>query len=188
MLNKKSNSSRGFTLLEILLVVGIIAILAGIVILAINPTKQLGDTRNAQRRSDVLTILNAVYQFSIDNNGKLPTDDGTVSGDVIIPVYSEGAVDEEVSCTANDGALDAIAHIMPTDVAEVDAEVDLWTSLVGASSTYLTAIPKDPLAGEDEDTFYSIFQTESGRVTVCAPLSVGEGNIQSQDDVIKVTR
>ena len=66
-------SLRGFTLIELLLVIGIIAILASIVIVAINPTKQLGDARNAQRRSDVNSVLNAVYQYAIDNDGNIPS-------------------------------------------------------------------------------------------------------------------
>ncbi|MBN1331422.1 prepilin-type N-terminal cleavage/methylation domain-containing protein [Candidatus Dojkabacteria bacterium] len=62
----------GFTLLEVLLVVAIIAILAGIVILALNPGKQISDTNDSQRSVDVNTILNAVWQYSLDNDGSLP--------------------------------------------------------------------------------------------------------------------
>ncbi len=65
---------KGFTLIEILLVVAGIAILAGIVILAINPGKQLGQARDSQRAADVRTILDAVYQYSIDHSGALPVE------------------------------------------------------------------------------------------------------------------
>lgn len=71
-MKQTKQNKNGFTLLEILLVVAAIAILAGIVIVAINPGKQLGDTRNAQRQSNVNTILNAVYQYAVDNSGTLP--------------------------------------------------------------------------------------------------------------------
>jgi prepilin-type N-terminal cleavage/methylation domain-containing protein len=70
--NFKKQSTAGFTLLEVLLVVAIIAILAGIVIIAINPGKNLGDTRNSQRSADVNTIINGTYQYILDNNGTLP--------------------------------------------------------------------------------------------------------------------
>lgn len=37
-------------------------------------TTNLSDARDAQRRSDVNTILNAIYQYAIDNNGTIPSD------------------------------------------------------------------------------------------------------------------
>ncbi len=79
---KLKRNQRGFTLLEVLLVVAIISILAGIVIIAINPNKQLGDSRNAQRSADVTTILNALYQYSLDNNGTIPAGVTTASTEI----------------------------------------------------------------------------------------------------------
>jgi type IV pilus assembly protein PilA len=59
-------SRPGFSLIELLLVVGIIGILALIVIVAINPAKQIDQVRNMQRTKDVNAILGAVYQYYAD--------------------------------------------------------------------------------------------------------------------------
>ncbi|MFZ2523106.1 MAG: type II secretion system protein [Minisyncoccia bacterium] len=66
---KKINKNKGFTLIEILVVIGIIAILATIVIIAINPSRQFAQARNAQRLSNINTILNAIGQNVADNRG-----------------------------------------------------------------------------------------------------------------------
>lgn len=64
---KRANS--GFTLIEILVVIGIIALLATIVIVAINPARQFAQARNTQRQSNINTILNGIGQNIADNKG-----------------------------------------------------------------------------------------------------------------------
>ncbi len=76
--------SRGFTLIEILIVIGLIAVLAAVVIVAINPGKQFADARNSQRSSNVNSILNAVYQYAVDNNGQVPSAITTTSTEVCV--------------------------------------------------------------------------------------------------------
>lgn len=67
MLNIKKQS--GFTLIEILVVIGIIAILAAVIIVALNPARQFAQARNTQRWSNVNTLLNAIGQRMVDNRG-----------------------------------------------------------------------------------------------------------------------
>ena len=75
----QSKVTKGFTLLEVLLVAAIIGMLAAVVIFAINPARQLAQSRNSQRKVDINTILKATYQYSIDHNGATPAGiDGTL--------------------------------------------------------------------------------------------------------------
>lgn len=56
----------GFTLLEILLSIAALVILAGIVVLALNPGKQLAQNRNSKRAMDINAIDKALKQYYID--------------------------------------------------------------------------------------------------------------------------
>ena len=86
-----NGKNKGFTLIEILVVIGIIAILATIVIIAINPSRQFKQARDTQRTSNVNAILNAIGQYVADNKGDLPS---VPSGEVnqalcddLVPTY-----------------------------------------------------------------------------------------------------
>jgi type IV pilus assembly protein PilA len=138
---KRMKKQKGFTLLEVLLVIGIIAVLAGIVIIALNPGKQLGDSRNAQRRSDVNTILNAVSQYALDNDGSIPSGITTTAAEIC----ATGAA----SCTS----------LVDLSVLTTDEEYLVAMPEDPQCSTVCAV----------DGVGYEIAQTASGRITVSAP-------------------
>lgn len=66
-------AQRGFTLIELLVVIGIIGILTAVVLVAVNPGRQFQSARDTQRRADLYSLTNAIYQYAVENNGNLPT-------------------------------------------------------------------------------------------------------------------
>lgn len=86
----------GFTLIEILIVIGIIAVLATIVLVAVNPSRQFSQANNAHRSSDINALLNAVGQYIVDNKGVIPAAITTTAQDI------------------SNGGADICSAIMPT--------------------------------------------------------------------------
>jgi type IV pilus assembly protein PilA len=137
----RRRTKKGFTLLEILLVLGILGVLAAIVLIAVNPTKQLGDARSAHRTSSVREIENAMVQYIIDGND-LPG----------IPA---------VKAQARDICRDTITGLACTDAPVSGYDLDVLTP------TYIVNIPIDPDETDTNITGYRIYQ-QGSFVKICS--------------------
>jgi prepilin-type N-terminal cleavage/methylation domain-containing protein len=176
---KNIRKSKGFTLIEILVVIGIIAILAAIVIIAINPAKQFAQARNTQRQAGVNTILNAIGQRLADNKGIFAGEFTVGTGATAktyycnpLPSDAVGAATENINSTAR------------TSVTTAESG-DLGCLV----PTYVATIPLDPtiLPADAPYTGYDVGVDTTGRITVCANRAHLETSIPGADDIC-VTR
>jgi len=58
----------GFTLLELLIVIAVLGLLAGIVLIAINPVEQLARTRDSNKKSDITSLGKAIEAYAVLNS------------------------------------------------------------------------------------------------------------------------
>jgi prepilin-type N-terminal cleavage/methylation domain-containing protein len=134
----KKNYKGGFTLIEILVVIGIIAVLSAIVLVAINPSRQFKLARDSQRMSNVTAILSAVGQNISEHKGVF---------DCPTPLPNSSTV-------ISNSSLDIASCLVPTYISSLPFDPNQPGSRYSNLSDY--------------DTKYRIEQDLEGRVKVSA--------------------
>lgn len=162
----QKNQQKGFTLIEILVVMGLIALLAAIVLIAINPARQFAQGRNSQRTSNVNTIINAIGQNMADNKGIF------TCGAIALPAITETDANKDISL----GKIDLRSCLVPTYISEIPLDPGTSDASYTAGDNTCTQTPCE--AGKTYDTKYTVGQDgTSKRITVCAPNAAHESAI-----------
>lgn len=149
---------KGFTLVELLVVIGIIVILFSVIFIAVDPARRFAQARNANRREDVCDLVESVLTYMVDNTGNYPSGlDSITTSSQVVGTATAGC---DTSCTAT---------------TTVSSCLDLSSSLIGG---YIAEIPRDPKTGSTANTDYYINRTSDGRILVgaCDP-ELGVSNI-----------
>jgi prepilin-type N-terminal cleavage/methylation domain-containing protein len=142
---------RGFTLIEILIVLGMLALLSTVVLVAVNPLRQFAQARNTQREANVSALLNAVGHRLADNRGIFESASSTCSSSLPASAI-------EISKAGYDLRPCLVPEYLPElpfDPAEGD-----------------NTCVSEACDGLDENyaTNYTIAQnTVTARITICAP-------------------
>lgn len=144
-------NKKGFTLLEILMIITLISILLGIFFVFVDPRRQIGNINNAQRKSDIFSIYNAINQYRDINSGKLP--EGIIAN-ISKNICQPGCVESE-------------------NQIDISSELEPYISF--------GKIPIDPKQEGLVITGYAVYVDIQGKVIVSAPLAENGAIINTEE-------
>ena len=138
---------KGFTLIELIIVIAIIALLAAATFVAVDPAKRIGNANDAQRWEDVTAMVDAYYKYVVDNTGSYvtTTDDGTTYW----IATQETATSGGASCPGTSTAI--------SDFINLDGLV---------TGGYIVQLPDDPLGADNHSTDYYFYKDSSGAIII----------------------
>ena len=146
------NKKLAFTMIELLVVIGIIAALTAVIFVGIDPAKRFRDSRNARRLADLRTILDAVQHYVVDSGGSAPAGVGAT--------YSQIG-----TCSLGGGTT------FCTTIGATAPCVNLGVAL--SSNKYIKNNPMDPNGGNAITTGYAVVKDTNNVYTVTACMAEG---------------
>lgn len=150
-MKKIFNSEGGFTLVELIIVFGVIGILVGMILTVVDPISQIQKSKDAQRKSDLSQIQKILEQFYQDNGGKYPKSSTA-----------------EQTC----GSPQQSCSYRIINLSDVIVE---WGN---AFSPYANVLPKDPVAGR-KYVYYSPSNSNGQTYYLYASLERGTKDTQA---------
>lgn len=136
------------TLTEVLITIAIAGILASVVLVAVNPKRNLEDADDAKRQQDLRVTIDSLYQYQIDH-GEFP----------MIDTMERLDREHRDVCSITIGNTFFCQFDIPQRLVLMQLIPD-----------YLAELPHDPANTEEYETGYQLWQDESGRIHAFAPL------------------
>jgi len=137
--------NKGFTLVELLIVVGIIAILVVVIFVSLNPLQLFAESRNAQRWVKVSELLTAIHMYTIEQLGIVPNQTDWQDG--VYYVLGTGN-----NCANTCGSV-------PVSTTCLNL-----TELI--KSKRVNSLPTDPLSGDLKNTGFYVYREDGTIISV----------------------
>lgn len=159
----KKKFSSGFTLIELLLTIGVISILSTIVIVAVNPSRQFKQSRDAERHHIAKQIQDAISQYLIDN-GELPGNKAIPEGEDFALNICRETVANAVCVTLDDLTTTYIPEI-PADPSEISQIVTGYKAHLLSGRPRVFSVHLEDIAGPTDYNARWAISEEGGATT-----------------------
>ena len=162
---------KGLTTVEICILLAIIAMIAAVIFIVIDPAAKKAAVRNAQRWTDVALLMEGVQTVFTESHGELSGDlTGIDTDPTTVQMITSGTT--QTSC----------GNICATEtVAAYDCSVDFSAM---AHDGYVAAVPMDPLSTDATSEYYMNYNDGVFTVGSC----VAEEEKNGSTPTIRISR